>query len=120
MGFQHLSIISLMLKCVVQPPVKRAPGWTVQAKLDVFLWLGTCGESSRILDNLPSGFELVSTSFEDRTGVPPEYLLYTGKTIQLTFLKIELIRCFAHLALKVYIILGSSFLKPLLVTFSTI
>ncbi|XP_068079665.2 fer-1-like protein 6 isoform X1 [Danio rerio] len=61
----------------LKPPVKRAPGWTVQAKLDVFLWLGTCAESSRMLDNLPSGFELVSTSFEDRTGAPPEYLLYT-------------------------------------------
>ncbi len=68
-------------KRVFQPPGKRGPGWTVQAKLDVYLWLGTSRDSSHILDNLPSGFELEGISSEDRTGPPPDYLLYTGKTV---------------------------------------
>ncbi|KTF87287.1 hypothetical protein cypCar_00015917, partial [Cyprinus carpio] len=66
----------------LQPPGKRGPGWTVQAKLDVYLWLGTSRDSSHMLDNLPSGFELQGISSEHRTGPPPDYLLYTGKTAQ--------------------------------------
>uniref|UniRef100_A0A8C2KNK0 Fer-1 like family member 6 n=1 Tax=Cyprinus carpio TaxID=7962 RepID=A0A8C2KNK0_CYPCA len=61
----------------LQPPGKRGPGWTVQAKLDVYLWLGTSRDSSHMLDNLPSGFELQGISSEHRTGPPPDYLLYT-------------------------------------------
>uniref|UniRef100_A0A673I2E6 Fer-1-like protein 6 n=1 Tax=Sinocyclocheilus rhinocerous TaxID=307959 RepID=A0A673I2E6_9TELE len=61
----------------LKPPGKRGPGWTVQAKLDVYLWLGTSSDSSHMLDNLPSGFELEGISSEDRTGPPPDYLLYT-------------------------------------------
>uniref|UniRef100_A0A8C1K178 Fer-1 like family member 6 n=1 Tax=Cyprinus carpio TaxID=7962 RepID=A0A8C1K178_CYPCA len=64
----------------LQPPGKRGPGWTVQAKLDVYLWLGISRDSSHMLDNLPSGFELQGISSEHRTGPPPDYLLYTGKT----------------------------------------
>uniref|UniRef100_A0A8C2KLN9 Fer-1 like family member 6 n=1 Tax=Cyprinus carpio TaxID=7962 RepID=A0A8C2KLN9_CYPCA len=51
----------------LQPPGKRGPGWTVQAKLDVYLWLGTSRDSSHMLDNLPSGFELQGISSEHRT-----------------------------------------------------
>ncbi|XP_051565654.1 fer-1-like protein 6 [Myxocyprinus asiaticus] len=61
----------------LKPPGKRGPGWTVQAKLDVYLWLGTCKDSSHVLENLPSGFELERVSSEDRSGPPPENLLYT-------------------------------------------
>uniref|UniRef100_A0A672PYC4 Fer-1-like protein 6 n=1 Tax=Sinocyclocheilus grahami TaxID=75366 RepID=A0A672PYC4_SINGR len=61
----------------LKPPGKRGPGWTVQAKLDVYLWLGTSRDSFHMLDNLPSGFELEGISSEDRTGPPPDYLLYT-------------------------------------------
>uniref|UniRef100_A0A671L0L5 Fer-1 like family member 6 n=1 Tax=Sinocyclocheilus anshuiensis TaxID=1608454 RepID=A0A671L0L5_9TELE len=61
----------------LKPPGKRGPGWTVQAKLDVYLWLGTSRDSSHMLDNLPSGFELEGISSEGRTGPPPDYLLYT-------------------------------------------
>uniref|UniRef100_A0A8C2AA11 Fer-1 like family member 6 n=1 Tax=Cyprinus carpio TaxID=7962 RepID=A0A8C2AA11_CYPCA len=61
----------------LKPPGKRGPGWTVQAKLDVYLWLGTSRDSPHVLDNLPSGFELEGISSEHRTGPPPDYLLYT-------------------------------------------
>ncbi|KAL1268112.1 hypothetical protein QQF64_033475 [Cirrhinus molitorella] len=60
----------------LKPPVKRGPGWTVQAKLDVYLWLGTSRDSSHLLENLPSGFEPEGISSEDRTGHPPDHLLY--------------------------------------------
>lgn len=65
-------IITLFLK----PPGKRGPGWTVQAKLDVYLWLGTSKDSFHMLENLPSGFEQEGVSSEDRSGFPPENLLY--------------------------------------------
>uniref|UniRef100_A0A8C1QMY5 Fer-1 like family member 6 n=1 Tax=Cyprinus carpio TaxID=7962 RepID=A0A8C1QMY5_CYPCA len=51
----------------LKPPGKRGPGWTVQAKLDVYLWLGTSRDSPHVLDNLPSGFELEGISSEHRT-----------------------------------------------------
>uniref|UniRef100_A0A8C2A8K6 Fer-1 like family member 6 n=1 Tax=Cyprinus carpio TaxID=7962 RepID=A0A8C2A8K6_CYPCA len=70
----------------LKPPGKRGPGWTVQAKLDVYLWLGTSRDSPHVLDNLPSGFELEGISSEHRTGPPPDYLLYTGKTAQCSHL----------------------------------
>ncbi|XP_035263929.1 fer-1-like protein 6 isoform X2 [Anguilla anguilla] len=44
----------------LKPPGKRLTGWTVQAKLDVYLWLGDCRDSAHMLENLPSGFELFS------------------------------------------------------------
>ncbi|XP_051998242.1 fer-1-like protein 6 isoform X2 [Xyrauchen texanus] len=63
----------------LKPPGKHGPGWTVQAKLDVYLWLGTCEDSSHMLENLPSGFELESLSSENTSGSPPENLLYSEK-----------------------------------------
>uniref|UniRef100_A0A8K9XXV2 Fer-1 like family member 6 n=1 Tax=Oncorhynchus mykiss TaxID=8022 RepID=A0A8K9XXV2_ONCMY len=41
----------------LKPPGKRVAGWSIQAKLDVYLWLGSCRDSSHVLDNLPGGFE---------------------------------------------------------------
>ncbi|XP_055072011.2 fer-1-like protein 6 [Misgurnus anguillicaudatus] len=61
----------------LKPPGKRGPGWTVQAKLDVYLWLGTTQESYRMLENLPSGYELEGVSSEDKSAPPPENILYT-------------------------------------------
>uniref|UniRef100_A0A8D3CN22 Fer-1 like family member 6 n=1 Tax=Scophthalmus maximus TaxID=52904 RepID=A0A8D3CN22_SCOMX len=45
-------IITLFLK----PPGKRVAGFSVQAKVDVHLWLGTCSDSGHMLDDLPAGF----------------------------------------------------------------
>ncbi|KPP67586.1 fer-1-like protein 6-like [Scleropages formosus] len=57
----------------LKPPGKRMTGWTVQGKLDVYLWLGHCRESSHMLENLPSGFE-PKGDFIDSTA-PPDYLM---------------------------------------------
>lgn len=91
-------------KRVFQPPVKRGPGWTVQAKLDVYLWLGTSRDSSHILDNLPSGFELEGISSEDRTGPPPDYLLYTGKTAQPSVLLFFCMICMLSCCLTLFVV----------------
>uniref|UniRef100_A0A8C9VNJ1 Fer-1 like family member 6 n=1 Tax=Scleropages formosus TaxID=113540 RepID=A0A8C9VNJ1_SCLFO len=58
----------------LKPPGKRMTGWTVQGKLDVYLWLGHCRESSHMLENLPSGFE-PKGDFIDSTA-PPDYLMF--------------------------------------------
>ncbi|KAJ1193975.1 hypothetical protein NDU88_003270 [Pleurodeles waltl] len=39
-------------------PGKRPVGWNVQAKVDLYLWLGPIKYSNVILDNLPVGYEL--------------------------------------------------------------
>ncbi|KAM9487177.1 fer-1-like protein 6 [Clarias gariepinus] len=61
----------------LKPPSKRgAVGWIVQAKLDVYLWLGRSRESSHMMENLPAGFEpLGGTSVEDG-GSLPDSLFY--------------------------------------------
>ncbi|XP_066543887.1 fer-1-like protein 6 [Amia ocellicauda] len=59
-------------------PGKRVTGWTVHAKLDVYLWLGRCRDVHTMLENLPAGFEtegLVKTS-EHQSAPCPERLVY--------------------------------------------
>uniref|UniRef100_A0A6Q2XG26 C2 domain-containing protein n=1 Tax=Esox lucius TaxID=8010 RepID=A0A6Q2XG26_ESOLU len=57
---------------------KRVMGWSVQAQLDVFLWLGRCTDSSHVLDNLPEGYEPLGGSTDEKLQfvVPPTRLLY--------------------------------------------
>ncbi|XP_023661455.1 fer-1-like protein 6 isoform X2 [Paramormyrops kingsleyae] len=57
----------------LKPPGKRTIGWTVQAKLDVYLWLGRCSESSDMLENLPKGFEPQWGTADNTT--PPDNLI---------------------------------------------
>ncbi|XP_078796311.1 fer-1-like protein 6 isoform X2 [Oryzias latipes] len=64
-------ILTLFLK----PPGKRTAGLMVQAKLDVFLWFGSCSDSAHVLDDLPAGFGPASA--ED-SGLP-SYLACTEK-----------------------------------------
>ncbi|CAJ1079021.1 fer-1-like protein 6 [Xyrichtys novacula] len=51
-GIHCGKIITLYLK----NPGKRVSGLTVQAKIDVYLWLGTCDDAVKMLDDLPAGF----------------------------------------------------------------
>uniref|UniRef100_A0A7N8XFA5 Fer-1 like family member 6 n=1 Tax=Mastacembelus armatus TaxID=205130 RepID=A0A7N8XFA5_9TELE len=64
-------LITLFLK----PPGKRVPGLPVQAKLDVYLWFGTCSDSNHMLDNLPEGFRPGSGGADANS--PPTHLLCT-------------------------------------------
>ncbi|KAM9346796.1 fer-1-like protein 6 [Symphorus nematophorus] len=64
-------IITLFLK----PPGKRVAGFSVQAKLDVYLWFGYCLDSNHMLDDLPAGFT-AGTGYTDASN-PPKYLLGT-------------------------------------------
>ncbi|XP_076119323.1 fer-1-like protein 6 [Alosa pseudoharengus] len=73
MGRDCGKIKTLFLK----PPGRLGNSWAVQAKLEVYLWLGTCQDSAHMMDNLPSGFEaLQAVQSEERTGAPPAFLLY--------------------------------------------
>ncbi|XP_077583821.1 fer-1-like protein 6 isoform X1 [Stigmatopora nigra] len=45
-------ILTLFLK----PPGKHMTGFSVQAKVDVYLWFGSCVDFDHTLDNLPVGF----------------------------------------------------------------
>lgn len=62
----------------LQLPGKRPPGWSVQAKVDVYLWLGSTRHSSAILDNLPAGYEAEVSSKVAGAIQPPDNLLYQG------------------------------------------
>ncbi|XP_069477691.1 fer-1-like protein 6 [Ambystoma mexicanum] len=67
-------------------PGKRAVGWNVQAKVDVYLWLGPVKYSQTILDNLPVGYEVEMhpESAGHHTPPPPGNLIYKGQhTFQL-------------------------------------
>nr|XP_054972911.1 fer-1-like protein 6 isoform X2 [Pan paniscus]XP_054972912.1 fer-1-like protein 6 isoform X2 [Pan paniscus]XP_054972913.1 fer-1-like protein 6 isoform X2 [Pan paniscus]XP_054972914.1 fer-1-like protein 6 isoform X2 [Pan paniscus]XP_054972915.1 fer-1-like protein 6 isoform X2 [Pan paniscus] len=60
----------------LKPPGKRPAGWSVQAKVDVYLWLGSIKHASAILDNLPVGYEAEMSSKGAGTNHPPSNLLY--------------------------------------------
>ncbi|XP_015214984.2 fer-1-like protein 6 isoform X2 [Lepisosteus oculatus] len=64
-------------------PGKRVTGWTVQAKLDVFLWLGRCKDSHVMLENLPEGYEPegLTASSEHITMPLPDFLVYKTQNI---------------------------------------
>ncbi|KAM6373678.1 fer-1-like protein 6 [Alca torda] len=60
-------------------PGKRPLGWTVQAKVDIYLWLGPASYAHSIMENLPVGYEteLPSDTNSGQSAVPsPACLLY--------------------------------------------
>ena len=69
--------------CVFQLPGKKGfgpAGWTVQAKLEMYLWLGLNKQRKDFLSGLPSGFEENKAAKD--TGlqsVPPISLVYSSK-----------------------------------------
>ncbi|XP_012598790.2 fer-1-like protein 6 [Microcebus murinus] len=62
-------------------PGKRSSGWSVQAKVDVYLWLGSTRHSSAALDNLPAGYEAEMPSKVAGANHPPANLLYQARHI---------------------------------------
>uniref|UniRef100_G3THV4 Fer-1 like family member 6 n=1 Tax=Loxodonta africana TaxID=9785 RepID=G3THV4_LOXAF len=62
-------------------PGKRPAGWSVQAKVDVYLWLGSIRHSSAILDNLPIGYEAETPSKATSVNHPPDNLLYQARHV---------------------------------------
>uniref|UniRef100_A0A8C2PH98 C2 domain-containing protein n=1 Tax=Capra hircus TaxID=9925 RepID=A0A8C2PH98_CAPHI len=64
-----------------QLPGKRPAGWSVQAKIDVYLWLGSTKHSSAILNNLPAGYEAEMSSKAAGTHQPPANLLYKDRHV---------------------------------------
>ncbi|EDM16216.1 rCG59426 [Rattus norvegicus] len=62
-------------------PGKRPAGWTVQAKVDIYLWLGSTRYSDAVLDNLPAGYEAEMPSKSSGTHHPPSALLYQAQHV---------------------------------------
>uniref|UniRef100_A0A8D1PJT4 C2 domain-containing protein n=1 Tax=Sus scrofa TaxID=9823 RepID=A0A8D1PJT4_PIG len=62
-------------------PGKRPSGWSVQAKIDVYLWLGSTRYSSAILDNLPAGYEAETSSKGAGAHQLPANLLYQERHV---------------------------------------
>ncbi|CAN9498589.1 unnamed protein product [Ophioblennius macclurei] len=65
-------VITLFLK----PPGRRVSGLSVQAKLDVFLWFGSCSDSGHMLVDLPAGVTPPTGSAD--TGGLPTHLKCAG------------------------------------------
>nr|XP_061826902.1 fer-1-like protein 6 isoform X1 [Nerophis lumbriciformis] len=61
-------ILTLFLK----PPGKRVSGLSVQAKVDVYLWFGSCTDSCHMLDDLPAGFTAATGGAA--ANIPPTHL----------------------------------------------
>ncbi|XP_007488356.2 fer-1-like protein 6 [Monodelphis domestica] len=62
-------------------PGRRVAGWTVQGKVDVYLWLGSAKYSDAILDNLPIGYEAEIPTKASGTSHPPASLTYQAQHI---------------------------------------
>ena len=54
-------------------------GWTIQAKVEVYLWLGLAKNKRDYLNGLPTGYEVVRTGTQ--VGSPPMYLRYQGTLV---------------------------------------
>lgn len=67
-----------------QLPGKRGfgpAGWTVQAKMEIYLWLGLNKQRKDFLSGLPCGFEEKKTTRgQNLPSFPPISLLYTSKS----------------------------------------
>lgn len=71
------------LRC--QLPGKKGfgpAGWTVQAKLELYLWLGLTKQKKDFLNGLPNGFEEIKAAKMGPTSYssPPVSLVYNSKS----------------------------------------
>uniref|UniRef100_A0A6I8SSE2 Fer-1-like family member 6 n=1 Tax=Xenopus tropicalis TaxID=8364 RepID=A0A6I8SSE2_XENTR len=75
------SLIDNIKFLVDELPGKRPPGWNVQAKVDVYLWLGSSKYSHFIFENLPGGYEVEthSASSGHHGSPPPGNLVYKSQ-----------------------------------------
>lgn len=67
-----------------QLPGKRPLGWTVQAKVDIYLWLGPTSYAHSAMEDLPVGYEieLPSNTNSGHNVLPsPACLLYKSKAL---------------------------------------
>ncbi|KAG2467304.1 FR1L6 protein, partial [Polypterus senegalus] len=79
MGKDCGKIKTLFLKM----PGRRVTGWNIQAKVDVYFWLGHTKDVSSMLQNLPAGYELYgdAKSAEHQAPSIPDMLIYKGEKL---------------------------------------
>lgn len=60
-------------------------GWTVQAKLELYLWLGLNKQRKDFLNGLPNGFEEIKSGQmgQGLQSVPPISLVYNSKLLHI-------------------------------------
>ena len=68
----------------MQLPGKKASGqagWTIQTKLQVFLWLGLSKHKKEFLKGLPGGYQdnRALRNATKPSAVPPQLIHYTGR-----------------------------------------
>lgn len=87
MGHQKLFwnyFVHFCLNLCPQLPGKKGfgpAGWTVQAKLELYLWLGLNKQRKDFLSGLPNGFEEIKAAKmgPGLHSVPPVSLVYNSK-----------------------------------------
>lgn len=77
-------LFNLFLNVCPQLPGKKSfgpAGWTVQAKLELYLWLGLNKQRKDFLSGLPNGFEEIKAAKMGPSlqSVPPVSLVYNSK-----------------------------------------
>ena len=51
-------------------------GWTIQAKIEMYLWLGLSKNKRDYMCGLPNGYEIIKTGSQQNS--PPMFLRYEG------------------------------------------
>jgi hypothetical protein len=72
---------------VIQLPGKRGmgpSGWTIQAKLQIYMWLGLVKHKKNFVNGLPKGYELSHEirNAERPHALPPSVIHYTEKHVR--------------------------------------
>ncbi|XP_071807797.1 otoferlin-like isoform X5 [Asterias amurensis] len=79
---EHCGVMqTLFLKLPGKKGVQGVSGWTIQAKLDVYMWLGLNKHKKDMLKGLPAGY-IPTKDLKQAvrlTGIPPPFITYKDK-----------------------------------------
>lgn len=76
---------SLGILCIQLPGKKRfgPSGWSIQAKLQIFMWLGILKHKKYVMQGLPDGYEYSQElkNLDRPRALPPSFIHYTQKHV---------------------------------------
>lgn len=80
----------LIFTFVLQLPGKRGlgpSGWAIQAKLQIYLWLGLLKHKKNSLSGIPKGYEITQEirNIERPRALPPSVIHYVDKHVNINF-----------------------------------
>ncbi|XP_038056596.1 otoferlin-like isoform X3 [Patiria miniata] len=81
-GEQCGEMQTLFLKLPGKKGVQGVSGWTIQAKLDVYMWFGLVKHKKEMLKGLPAGYQATKELKQaiKMAGTPPPFITYKDKT----------------------------------------